>query len=481
MTLLQNPKNIQCDFDKLSEKLTIANTLLSQSPKKGGQPFVYAFCAGKKHILEDKRTLIPHVLVEEKKIVYFKTALTDGKAIYYHPRFLEKLDPFQLAIVIAHEAFHMALQHCNINRVSNLNPKVWNIAVDFAANSIIEKEFIDHNFINKYSTQKDKHPIWNGALHKPCTLQKLIDQIREANKNDDSKSEEEKGKLDISQFEEDLEWEADDEELYGYADVSQYGRSPEEIYNEIMTEVHKDGNDGQSALDAISDSMDVHEPYEIDKNKILSDILNAATSARRLNAGSSPSAINDMIGELEEPKMKWQDICNTTFNKKRVDNGKLNNWSRIRRRSVSTGIYMPKFCDYKIKWLAALDTSGSMSTEDMTFGVSQLKGLDPRCEGTLVCWDAEVYWDHAKNIRSVSDLSNAKVVGRGGTVLNSFFTDYKQKLSRNGPFDLIIVITDGYLFDFDLKKPDVDVVWVITSGIKDFNPPFGKVSSLRSF
>jgi predicted metal-dependent peptidase len=121
-----------------------------------------------------------------------------------------------------------------------------------------------------------------------------------------------------------------------------------------------------------------------------------------------------------------------------------------------------------------------MSREDMSFGVSQLIGLDDRSEGIIVPCDCQIYWDQATKIKTCkeAELTKVKVVGRGGTMFAPFFTDYEKNL---GKADFLILMTDGYLMDTDIaemKDPGIPVYWIIVSG-STFVAPFGRVFSLR--
>ena len=123
----------------------------------------------------------------------------------------------------------------------------------------------------------------------------------------------------------------------------------------------------------------------------------------------------------------------------------------------------------------------SMSTDDMAFGLSQLCALDDRSEGTIVPADATIYWDEATKIKKAvpEEISQVKVVGRGGTRYAEFFADYEKHI---GKCDFLIVVTDGFLLDTDIadmKHPGIDVIWLITSG-SAFNPPFGRVFDLHA-
>lgn len=225
----------------------------------------------------------------------------------------------------------------------------------------------------------------------------------------------------------------------------------------------------------VDDHMDTNESEE----KLAKRVSDAMEAARKM-AGHVPGALEDELGKLTAPKITWQDIIRTRLLKARAGNGR-NDWTRFRTRPMFTGQLVPKRKSYFAHFGCLLDTSGSMSKDDMAYGISQLASLDERSEGTIVPADATIYWDQATRIKKAvpEELSKIKIVGRGGTKYAEFFDDYEDKI---GVCDFLIVITDGYLLDSDIaemKHPGVDVIWLLTSS-SSFTPPFGRVFDLHS-
>jgi len=225
-------------------------------------------------------------------------------------------------------------------------------------------------------------------------------------------------------------------------------------------------------------TVDDHIDTEESQEKLAKRISDAMEAARKM-AGYVPAALEDELGKLTAPKVTWQDIIRTRLLKARAGNGR-NDWTRFRSRPMFSGLLVPKRKNYFAHFGCLLDTSGSMSKDDMAFGISQLTALDERSEGTIVPADATIYWDKATKVKkaNMEELSKIKIVGRGGTKYAEFFTDYEKNI---GKCDFLIVVTDGYLLDTDvaeMKHPGIDVIWLITSG-SCFNPPFGRSFDLR--
>jgi len=229
----------------------------------------------------------------------------------------------------------------------------------------------------------------------------------------------------------------------------------------------------------MGDTLDEHMDSEESQEKMAKRLADAIHSAKRM-AGKVPAGLEEELGKLMAPKIKWQDIVRSTMTQKRDGNSR-NDWTRFRSRPLFAGLLVPKRINNVTKFATLLDTSGSMSIEDITFGISQLQVIDERSEGWVVPADSEIYWDKATKLARVNseELSKIKVVGRGGTMYHTFFSDYEKKL---GKCDFILLITDGYLMDTDIaemRDPGIPVYWIITS-TSDFKPPFGRVFYLRN-
>lgn len=66
------------------------------------------------------------------------TAGTDGKTVYYSPKFMEGLSDDEKTFLYAHEVMHIAFNH--IMRSKGRNPRLWNIATDSVINQILKSE-----------------------------------------------------------------------------------------------------------------------------------------------------------------------------------------------------------------------------------------------------------------------------------------------------------------------------------------------------
>lgn len=470
---LTDPMKVAEDAKELAEcqsKVSAVMTRMFRQPKNGGNPFLFSFTAPKAHQL--------CVKLGSQEI---DTAATDGRNYYWNPKFLMGLSHDEATVVMEHEAYHVIFYHSD--RMKGFNSRVRNIAMDYVVNAVIET---DH--------EKNQRPgtLWGGALGEPIDFAKFLGYI-------DGKNE-----LPTKGV---------------YVDKTLIDRSPESIYDEIMKHWAKSprkcktcealsidphtkqstvpkpweqpccpdcgakpsggaGADGSGK--GMPGGMDSHVDAQVSKQEVQQDTARAAQQATTMR-GSVPGAIEDILGELIKPQLKFTDIVRSAMLRKVQDAGMKNDWKRFRKRYIGARPrqYLPKRHTHMPRWLAMLDTSGSMGEDDLIYGISQLKVIGNHSEGYVVPVDGAPHWEGVTPIKKMDDLKRTKVVGRGGTVFDDFFREFPEKLGTD--FDVVVIITDGYCGQVPRElRPPCDVVWVVTRGDhKDFSQPFGRVAPLR--
>lgn len=485
ITRLSDPENCAASprqLKDLNDKISSTMTRLFRQPENGGNPFLFALAGPKPHELTKKHGI--------------ETAATDGKKFYWNPDWLEQMDADQVATIMSHESYHVLFFHCSPERAGGLNAQVWNIAVDYIVNGVI---IADHE---KSGRSKKQPKLFYGAMGTPISLQQYIEWID--------------GKRDSLP------------EPGCFADETTHGRSPESIYDQIQKAFMnsprrcKESGGGCGALSidpktGISTlgpgpyepdccqkcgaqpnqgfgpgSLDSHLPSKQTKDETLGDMMRAAEQTRAMGRGDVPGDIEAALGRLKKPELSARDIIRAAIAQKRLDAGNNNDWKRFRRRPAyiyekdATGnyapkhrLYTPKKHDFKPKWVALMDTSGSMSDDDIANGVKELKIVADIAEGTIVPCDTQPFWDKATKVTKATDIVRTKVAGRGGTVFEQFFRELpKQECGQE--VDLVIIITDGDCGEVpvNLMPKGADTLWIITNK-REFKPNFGRVCQLR--
>jgi predicted metal-dependent peptidase len=467
---LQDPHGLLKDkpekLKELQAKITNGLTNLCKRPENGGNPFLFCLLFSKPHKLFDKLHGKP-----------FKTAFTNGKIIGWNPDFLEALDHNEVVTVMMHEIYHVLFMHCQ--RMKGKKKNTANIAMDYSVNNHIE---VDH------SKSKKSYELWGQTkLGEPVTLDNFLNYI-------DGKFEDLPNNL-------------------VFVDRSILDKSPEEIYDIIMDhrknsprrcKVEEGGCDalsidpktGKSVIqppygpdccpkcgaepdydDSQGGSFDEHTESDLSKEEILGDILKASAYAKSLQ-GTVPKEIETLLGQLLKPQLRPRDIIRNARLKYQQDQGDLNDYKRLRRRGLSNNptLFQWKKKDYASEWVAMIDTSGSMSDDDIANGIKELQLVAVEGKGWVVPCDAVPHWKSKVEINSKTDLLKTRVVGRGGTVFTDFFRDLPKHFPEG--YDTVVVITDGDVGPIPVElRPRCDVVWVITNE-RTFQPSFGRVCQL---
>lgn len=229
----------------------------------------------------------------------------------------------------------------------------------------------------------------------------------------------------------------------------------------------------------LPNSLDGHLDCRATKQEVQADTMKAVQQSTTMR-GTVPAEVESLLGELIKPQIRFVDLVRSVMMRKRLDAGMKNDWKRFRKRYIAATPrqYLPKRHSHFPRWLCMLDTSGSMSDDDIAYGISQLQVLGSQTEGFVIPVDAEPHWEKITAVKKLADLKRTKVCGRGGTTFADFFRDYPDRLGVD--FDAVIVITDGYCDQIPMEyRPRTDCVWVITSNFEEFKPTFGRVVRLR--
>lgn len=448
----------------------------------GGDPFIFSmFCQ-----------------ISQVATLNLPTAATDGRRYYWNPRFILSKSMLGLRMICSHEAWHTIYMHPD--RRGGRNPKLWNIAVDYLVNWSILSDLASRNLPNP-------EKLFEEHLGKFWSIAKLTDMIKNPEQmfGKVTPFQTPKVKLPHPMSEAPLTKEQQDflnthekRDVYFYADanIPEELQSAEKLYDYFMdllpkcpscgkVGMFKNPNSQSSPGDCsdgvdffgLGDMVDEHMDSEETEEDIAKRLSEAKDLVRRF-AGKMPAGIEDELQDLVAPTISWKDYIRLKLMKSHQGHDRTD-WTRFKTRPMFCGLMIPKRKTYQGKFACLLDCSGSMSPDDITYGVSQLAGLDTRAEGVVVPADAEIYWDKMTKLKKATkeELKNIKVVGRGGTMFASFFEDYREHC---GDADFLVVITDGYLCSSDvesMKDPGVEVIWIITNETA-FDPPFGKTFNL---
>ena len=354
------------------------------------------------------------------------TAATDGQLFYYNSRFIMMLKPKEVEFLVAHEVLHVVYDH--MGRREQRDPKIWNIADDYAVNADLKRhkigEFITTVpclYEKKYDG-KSAEEIYDDLLQncKTISMDELIDQLLDEHLDG----------------EEDGDGDEDGEEIDG----SGKGKGRPKMSSEERERV---------------------------RQEVKQAIINAAGSA---DPGTLPAGVERLIKTHTNPVMPWRELIQTNLTSCiRTDYS----WMRPSRRGWHLDAIMPGMTPgQEIDVVVTLDMSGSISQKQAQDFLGEIGGMMNSFDGYKVhvfCFDTEVYNPkdfHSDNMDSIDEYVPE---GGGGTDFDCIFTYLKEHAIDP---KRLIVFTDGYPCGSWGDADYCDTTWII-HGDSNPNPPFG--------
>ncbi|HKJ80977.1 MAG TPA: VWA-like domain-containing protein, partial [Ignavibacteriaceae bacterium] len=223
-------------------------------------------------------------------------------------------------------------------------------------------------------------------------------------------------------------------------------------------------------LSGVSDLSSLSRKVDQNMRRIIKESVKTFNKDR----GRLPSHISDLIqGALAPPKAPYYQIIRklvrgsrfskfrrspTKINRKRTYTFNLGEKDGIPEISPFPG----KTRDFTFDICVLIDTSGSMSNDDIKEGLSGIKDIiekDRSCYTTVLEVDAGVEKEYVcKKVRDIQ----FNIKGRGGTTLGPGL-DRARELNC----DVCLAFTDGYTENINQiprKRLPKKLIWVITHG-----------------
>lgn len=345
----------------------------------------------------------------------------------YNEEFITK-NAHQLTIILSHEISHLMLEHHKRKGkrdiiVTVLNPVskqvesvlLFNISTDYAVNSLLREHFTLPPFA-LYDSR------FQGKVAEEI-YDILKDELKDALKGGGAKPL--KGGFDAHIW------------IYDKEDEMGLGSKLKQDIRAKMT--------GQKAKDW---------------SKLRKEAGQWAT--RQKSKGDVPEGLEREVDDFIDMRFDWRHLV-----RKAVVNTIRSNysWRRPHKSYYSTNIYLPRLAKSEgIQLGVAVDTSGSISKEELTEFISLIKGICDEYQGMFELYltdcDAEVY-NLDRAVRDLSDFYEfcKKLKGGGGTDYRPIFEKIEEEQL---PIKLLIILGDLY-GDMPEEAPQgYEVVWLVS-------------------
>lgn len=235
--------------------------------------------------------------------------------------------------------------------------------------------------------------------------------------------------------------------------------SVEEAYEMIHDQIKMKTLDDHSLWDKISEKA--KELEDLWKRRV----AQAAQLCRM--QGKSLGNLEELIKDLLEPKLSWRDLLrNFVTSSVKSDYS----WFPPSKKYLYLNLCLPSIHGEAIEIVFAIDTSGSMSTDDIKCALSELKGICDQFQNYAIHLFQCDYGIQDYILLTPYDFQFPnKIKGRGGT---SFKPVFQEVVQRGIKPQCLIYFTDLY-GEFPEEVPEYPVMWLSCSDITD--APFGVV------
>ncbi|XOV70446.1 MAG: VWA-like domain-containing protein [Verrucomicrobiota bacterium] len=184
--------------------------------------------------------------------------------------------------------------------------------------------------------------------------------------------------------------------------------------------------------------------------------------------GQLPAGLLRAVDEALEPSLDWRTLLWRFLASSQVD------FDGFDRRFIGSGLYLEDLQGESLKVRVCIDTSGSISPQDLGKFMAELRGIVasyPHLDLLIYYADTELHGPY-----DLEDQEALLPKGGGGTDFRPFFKEMEHPDHDDA---LLVYFTDGYGSIPD-RAPEQELLWVLESGSMVRSPcGFGEVCWIR--
>ena len=396
-----------------------------------------------------------------------ETAGTDGKNIYYNPKFIESVTNDQQTFIFAHEICHIAFNH--IFRSEGKDKELWNIATDSVINAFLKQDglpifeggFDIPDAINYDAEEMYKKILEEKQQQSNDTKQTVDGQQKSQSKQQNSSNNENlQGQDKQSQNQSNSELEENSNEENQQQDV---GHDTHSMWNKAVEKMRQQQNhldEKQEQENKNSSEIDEKETFKqnkIERKKQLEELRKALVSQSHGYGDKTNSERRNItnIG-TSDPIIDWRRLLKEAV-KYDVD------WS-YQNAEIEDGVvtaYLEEIPRPETE--IVLDTSDSINETLLKNFLRECKNILQTSKVKVGCFDTKFYG--FTEIKNVSDIDNLAFYGGGGTNFNVAVNAFTRRVENK------IIFTDGWA---SMPSTPMDAIWIVF-GDRKIEPAGGKV------
>lgn len=404
-------------------------------------PLENKLCAARTRLILDRPFLgalvlrLPLVAADPK---WCQTTATDARKFYFNPEYIEALSLEQTQFVLAHEALHCALSH--FARRQHRVKRRWDVACDYAINPLLLKDGLTPP---PGVLAQDSFEGMTAEEIYPCIDENTADKPMDQHVYDQQ----------------------DDRSGGGRSGA---GREQGPEAEQPDGGGSEDGRDTQAGARAeVAPSMGgAPQPPpltagEQDALAVQWQQRLAGAAQQALQAGKLGGAMARIVDHMLQPQLPWRMLLARYLSATARDD-----YSYMRPSTRREGAaILPSLRSVQIDVAVALDTSGSISDEEIQQFLAEVDGLKGRIRArlTLFACDAELQADAPWTFEPWEELRlPAEIHGGGGTRFSPVF-DWLARQGREP--DLLVYFTDAQ-GEFPRVEPAYPVIWLVKGRAK---------------
>ncbi|MDX2005272.1 MAG: VWA-like domain-containing protein [Meiothermus sp.] len=343
-----------------------------------------------------------------------ETAWTDGRHVWFNPKFAEGLSYGEFTFVYAHELLHKALLH--VPRVGSRHPTLWNIATDYYIN-------LELNDVAKNIGGNRQLPVMEMPQQVLC-----------------------------------------DEKYRGY--------TADQIYEMLRQEFDKDGDIG------VCIHMDDLKPGGTpmtsgEQAEVARQLAGAAQAAKM--AGKMPGGLQRAIDALLRPTRNWRNELESLVSSFPTDYGYSPPDRRFLDEDFYLPAMQGEKVTLWVAVDTSGSIGQAELTRFMSETMGIVQGFE-HVELKIVVCDADIQEVH--DFQTGDDVNafvnSVKFKGGGGT---DFIPVFNLALQEDTKPNALVFFTDGF-GSFPETEPEFPTLWCIINGMGSLEPekfPFGRV------
>lgn len=384
------------------------------------------------------------------------TAGTNGRDVYYGDAFVRSLTDHELRFLILHETLHKALRHLTTwEALDKIDRNLANAACDYVINLMLVDGDKRGEFIKMPAT---------GLIDERFRGMDAGGVFRELMK------EQEQG-------------DSEDGEEGKYGDGQCEGNSTGAGDQQGKGAPTKSKQKQKQSLD----EHDWNGAKELSKEEVeqLHNDIDVALRQGAALVGKMKGNVPRGVTEILKPRVDWREVLRD-FIKSTIKGNDDTTWSRLDRRRLGQGLYLPTTISHSIgRIVCAPDVSGSVGSDLLNQFISEVKSVVDEVSPEfldVLYWDASVQTHETYDrLTGETYTQKTKIRGGGGTdpdVVPKYIVSNAKDFSG---LQCVVMLTDGYVPGWgdwsgvcDEGGSPVPVLWVVC-GAKRSVPTYGQV------